>query len=176
MRVLLLDRDGVINQDSHAFIRSPADWRALPGSLAAIARAQRMGYHIVVVSNQSGLARGLFKMQDLNAIHARLCQELARFGGRIEAFFFCPHAPDDGCGCRKPQGGLLLTLRDRLGIDLTRTSFVGDRLSDAQAALSVGARAILVRTGLEPPTPAQLKSLAAVEVFADLPAAIAALA
>lgn len=176
MRVLLLDRDGVINQDSADFIRSPADWHALPGSLAAIARAQRLGYHVIVVSNQSGLARGLFSMHDLNEIHARLCAELARFGGRVEAFFFCPHGPDDGCECRKPRAGLLLSLRERLGIDLARTPFIGDRLSDARAARSVGARAMLVRSGLDVPHPQDLAGMDDVEVYDDLSAAVAALA
>jgi D-glycero-D-manno-heptose 1,7-bisphosphate phosphatase len=176
MRVLLIDRDGVINEDSADFIRSPADWHALPGSLEAIARAQRLGYHVVVVSNQSGLARGHFSMHDLNEIHARLCAELARFGGRVEAFFFCPHGPDDDCECRKPRAGLLLALRERLGIDLTRTPFIGDRLSDARAARSVGARAMLVRSGLEAPAAQDLAQLDQVEVYDDLSAAVAALA
>ena len=175
MRTLLIDRDGVINHDSRDFIRSPSHWRALPGALEAMARAQRAGFRLVVISNQSGLARGLFSIRDLNAIHQRLCDELARFGGRVEAFFFCPHAPADDCECRKPRAGLLLSLRERLGIDLTRVSFIGDRISDARAALSAGARPILVRSGIDPLSPAELAACQTVEVYDDLRAAIAAL-
>lgn len=175
MRALLLDRDGVINQDSRDYIRSPAHWCALPGALEAMARAHRAGYRIIVISNQSGLARGLFGVRDLNAIHRRLSEELARYGGRVEAFFFCPHAPQEECDCRKPRAGLLLALRDRLGLDLTRTPFVGDRLSDARAALSVGARPILVRSGIEPLNPAEVSAAGVDEVYDDLSAAIAAL-
>lgn len=175
MRALLLDRDGVINEDSRDFIRTAAAWRALPGSLEAIARAQRAGFRIIVVSNQSGLARGLFDIHELNAIHNRLSAELAPFGGHIEAFFFCPHGPDDGCDCRKPQTGLLLALRDRLGLELKHTPFIGDRLSDAMTALGVGARPMLVRTGLERIDPSELRRAGAIEIFDDLAAAVSAL-
>ena len=175
VRTLLLDRDGVINQDSPDYIRSPNHWRALPGALEAMARAQRAGFRLVVISNQSGLARGLFGIRELNAIHQRLCDELARFGGRVEAFFFCPHLPQDDCECRKPRAGLLVSLRERLGIDLTRTPFIGDRVSDVRAALSVGARPMLVRTGIDPINAEELASCGAVEVYDALPAAIAAL-
>lgn len=149
MRSLLLDRDGVINHDSRDFVRSPTDWRALPGSLDAIVRAQHAGYRIVVISNQSGLARGLLGIRDLNAIHQRLQDELSRIGGYVDAFFFCPHGPDAGCVCRKPEPGLITTVGQRLGIDLRDTPFIGDRLSDATAATRAGARGILVRTGLD---------------------------
>ncbi len=175
MRTLLIDRDGVINQDSRDYIRSPKQWHTLPGALEAMALAQRAGFRLVVVSNQSGLARGLFSIHDLNAIHQRLCDELARFGGRVEAFFFCPHGPEDGCDCRKPRAGMLISLRDRLGIDLARAAFIGDRMSDARAALSAGARPILVRTGLDPLKPEELSACGTIEVFDDLRAAIAAL-
>lgn len=175
MRTLLLDRDGVINQDSRDYIRAPSHWRALPGALEAMARAQRAGFRLVVVSNQSGLARGLFSIRELNAIHQRLCDELARFGGRVEAFFFCPHLPSENCNCRKPRAGLLLSLGERLGIDLTRTIFIGDRVSDVRAAMSVGARPMLVRTGIDPINPNELAPCGPVEIFDALPAAVAAL-
>lgn len=148
MRTLLLDRDGVINHDSTDFIRTAAEWQALPGSLDAIVRAQRAGYRIVVISNQSGLARGLLSVTDLNSIHRRLSDELERIGGRIDAFFFCPHGPGHGCNCRKPGPGLLLAVAERLGIDLADTPFIGDRMSDAEAAERAGARPLLVRSGL----------------------------
>ena len=175
MRTLLIDRDGVINQDSRDYIRSPNHWRALPGALEAMALAQRAGFRLVVISNQSGLARGLFSIHDLNAIHQRLSDELARLGGRVEAFFFCPHAPQDDCECRKPRAGLLISLRERLGIDLAGTSFIGDRISDAHAARTAGARPVLVRTGLDPLNPAEVAACGAIEVYDDLRAAIAAL-
>ncbi len=175
MRTLLLDRDGVINQDSRDYIRSPSHWRALPGALEAMARAQRAGFRLVVISNQSGLARGLFGIRELNAIHQRLCDELARFGGRVEAFFFCPHLPSENCNCRKPRAGLLLSLGERLGIDLARTTFIGDRVSDARAARAVGARPMLVRTGIDPINPEELAPCGPVEIFDALPAAVAAL-
>lgn len=175
MRTLLLDRDGVINQDSPDFIRTPGEFRPLPGALEAVVRAQRAGYRVIIVSNQSGLARGLFAMRDLNAIHRRLQDELERLGGRVEAFFFCPHGPDEGCDCRKPAGGLLRALASRLGVELGNVPFIGDRISDACAAQSVGARPLLVRTGLQPLGAAALTALGPVEVFDDLPAAVEAL-
>jgi D-glycero-D-manno-heptose 1,7-bisphosphate phosphatase len=175
VRTLLLDRDGVINRDSPDFIRTPGEFRPLPGALEAIVRAQRAGYRVIIVSNQSGLARGLFAMRDLNAIHRHLQNELERLGGRVEAFFFCPHGPDDGCDCRKPAGGLLRALAMRLGVELSGTPFVGDRLSDARAARSVGARPLLVRSGLQPPDAAALAAFGPIDVFDDLPAAVEAL-
>lgn len=175
MRSLLLDRDGVINRDSPDFIRRADDWQALPGSLAAIARAQRAGFRIIVISNQSGLARGLLDMPALNAIHARLNAELARHGATVEAYFFCPHGPHEGCTCRKPRAGLLEMIAARLGLDLAVTPFIGDRVSDAAAARAAGARPLLVRSGLEPPDPVALARLGQVPVFDDLATAIEAL-
>ncbi|MCB1747282.1 MAG: D-glycero-beta-D-manno-heptose 1,7-bisphosphate 7-phosphatase [Gammaproteobacteria bacterium] len=172
MRALLLDRDGVINRDSPHYIRSADDWQALPGSLEAIARAQHAGYHVIVVSNQSGLARGYFDMHALNGIHLRLQRELEQLGARIEAFFFCPHGPDEGCDCRKPRGGLIETLAARLGLDRPSTPFIGDRLSDARAGLAAGVRPLLVRSGLEPVTAEAARALGDVPVYADLAAAV----
>jgi D-glycero-D-manno-heptose 1,7-bisphosphate phosphatase len=172
---LILDRDGVINEDSRDFIRSPADFRPIPGSLEAIARAHGKGFRIIVVSNQSGLARGLFRITDLNAIHRRLLDNLARFGATVDAFFFCPHGPNDDCACRKPKTGLLTTIQERLGIDLAKTPFVGDRVSDLTAAISAGARPILVRTGLDAIDPETLKTLGRIESFDDLTCAVDAI-
>jgi len=149
MRFIFLDRDGVINEDSRAYIKSPDDWHPIPGSLEAIASARRAGFGVIVVSNQSGIARGLLDIGALNAIHSRLIEVLARVGGHIDAFLFCPHGPEEKCPCRKPKAGLLTTARQRLGLDLTQTTFIGDRESDIAAAKIVGARPILVRTGLE---------------------------
>jgi len=174
VRSLILDRDGVINEDSRDFIRSPADFRPLPGSLEAIARAQSEGFRIIVVSNQSGISRGLFDIAALNAIHRRLLDDLARYGASIDAFFFCPHGSDDNCSCRKPKTGLLRAIRDRLGIDLTKTAFVGDKISDLTAAVSVGARPLLVRTGLDVIDVETLRAIGDIEVFDDLMGAVSA--
>lgn len=146
-RLVILDRDGVINEDSDDYIKSVEEWAPLPGSLAAIARLSNAGYRIAIASNQSGLARGLFSLADLLAIHRRLHEAVAAEGGRIEMIAFCPHGPDDGCDCRKPAPGLLTAIATRLGVDLAGVPFVGDSLSDIRAARAVGASPWLVRTG-----------------------------
>ena len=175
MRLLILDRDGVINADSESFIRSPEDWQPLPGSLEAIAQASEMGFRIVVVSNQSGLARGLFTIEDLNAINAKMHKHVTKAGGRIDAVFFCPHGPDDGCTCRKPSGQLLVSIAERLRIDLSDTYFIGDRISDVTAARAAGARPILVCTGHGASERERLAD-SSVPVFDDLSAAVGWLA
>ncbi len=147
MKLIILDRDGVINYDSKDYIKSAAEWQALPGSLEAIARLNRHGYRVAVVSNQSGLAQGKFTRAALQAIHEKMQQELAQHGGRIEAIFFCPHAPDEGCDCRKPRPGLLQQLARQLGVSLAGVPVVGDKPSDIKAARAVGAAPILVKTG-----------------------------
>lgn len=147
MHLIILDRDGVINYDSEDFIKSPAEWVAIPGSLEAIARLNRAGYRVVVASNQSGLARGFFDTQILEQIHAKMRRELTQVGGVIEAIFFCPHGPEDNCHCRKPRPGLLREIARQLQCDLTGVPAVGDSLRDLHAALAVGARPMLVRTG-----------------------------
>lgn len=172
MRSLFLDRDGVINADSPTFIKSPADWKPFPGSLEAIARTRRAGFRIIIVSNQSGIARGLLDITALNAIHRRLIDDLAHFGGHIDAFFFCPHGPQDNCSCRKPEPGLLLTVKERLGLDLASAAFIGDRISDLAAAKRAGAKPILVRTGIEVIDPAELQKIGTVEIFDTLTDAI----
>ena len=147
MKLIILDRDGVINEDSNDFIKSEDEWQAIPGSLDAIARLNREGFRIVVASNQSGLARGKFDYTDLNAIHRKMHTHLAQYGGVVEAVFFCPHAPEDDCGCRKPKPGLLHEISRRLRTPLYKSILIGDKLSDMQAAMSVKARAMLVKTG-----------------------------
>jgi D-glycero-D-manno-heptose 1,7-bisphosphate phosphatase len=147
MKLVILDRDGTINEDRDDYVKSPAEWVPLPGALEAIARLNHAGWHTVVATNQSGLARGLFDMATLNAVHARMNRELAAFGGRIDAVFFCPHGPDDGCGCRKPMPGLFKTIGERYGLDLRETYVIGDSLRDLQAGVAVGCAPHLVRTG-----------------------------
>ena len=145
--LVILDRDGVINQDSDAFIKSPEEWLPIPGSLEAIARLCRADYQVVVITNQSGLARGLFNMETLNAIHNKMLARVHEKGGKIDAIFFCPHGPDDDCECRKPSAGMFEELARRLDCSLQGVPAVGDSLRDLQAAHSVGAMPILVKTG-----------------------------
>jgi len=147
MKLIILDRDGVINFDSDQFIKSPDEWKPIPGSLEAIGRLTREGWRVVVATNQSGLARGLFEMATLNAIHAKMHKAVAQAGGRIEAVFYCPHAADMNCDCRKPKSGLFDEIAARYGRDLRDVPAVGDSLRDLLAAASVGARPLLVRTG-----------------------------
>jgi D-glycero-D-manno-heptose 1,7-bisphosphate phosphatase len=173
MPVVLLDRDGVVNHDSDAFIRSPEQWRALPGSLEAIARLTRAGFRVAVCSNQSGIARGLLDEAELEAIHRKMCAEVEAAGGRIDGIFYCPHGPDAGCDCRKPAPGLLRQAAAALGFDLRGVPFIGDAARDLAAARAAGARPILVRTGKGERTVAD--GLAPEEVYADLAAAAAAL-
>lgn len=147
MKLIILDRDGVINFGSDQFIKSPDEWKPIPGSLEAIARLTREGWRVVVATNQSGLARGLFEMATLNAIHAKMHKAVAQAGGRIEAVFYCPHAADADCECRKPRAGMLNEIAARYGSDLRGVPSVGDSLRDLLAAASVGAQPLLVQTG-----------------------------
>ena len=147
MKLVILDRDGTINEDRDDFVKSPEEWVPIPGSLEAIARLNHAGWHTVIATNQSGLARGLFDMAALNAIHARMNRELAEVGGRIDAVFFCPHGPDDGCLCRKPLPGLFTTIGERYGVALRETYAVGDSLRDLQAGVAAGCAPHFVRTG-----------------------------
>ena len=147
MKLVILDRDGVINHDSASFIKSPEEWRALPGSLEAIARLTHAGYLVILATNQSGIGRGLFEVSTLNAIHDKMHRALAQIGGRIDAIFFCPHAQEANCGCRKPKAGLLEEISHRFNVDLEGVPCIGDALRDLQAAATVGATPILVLTG-----------------------------
>jgi D-glycero-D-manno-heptose 1,7-bisphosphate phosphatase len=170
MKLIVLDRDGVINQDSDVFIKSPDEWVPLPGSLEAIARLTNSGYHVVVATNQSGLARGLLDLETLNRIHEKMHRLVAGAGGFIEAVFFCPGI-DDANYYRKPNPGMLEDIGRRLKISLSGIPVVGDSLRDLQAARAVGATPILVRTGKGQCTLARAPALAeAVLVFDDLAA------
>ncbi|MHB1669678.1 D-glycero-beta-D-manno-heptose 1,7-bisphosphate 7-phosphatase [Thiomonas sp.] len=148
MKLIILDRDGVINEDRDDFIKSPDEWVPIAGSLDAIARLHREGWRVVVASNQSGIGRGLFDMATLNAIHLKMNKALAAVGGRIDAIFFCPHAPEDHCHCRKPKPGMFQDIATRYGLDdLSGVPAVGDTLRDLQAAQSLGCSLHLVRSG-----------------------------
>jgi D-glycero-D-manno-heptose 1,7-bisphosphate phosphatase len=173
MKLLILDRDGVINQDSDQYIKSPAEWKPIKGSIEAIARLTQGGWRIVVATNQSGIARGLFDMSTLNAIHDAMHRLVIQAGGRIEAIFFCPHAADSHCECRKPRPGMLREIERRLNIPLAGVPSVGDSLRDLQAAETAGARPILVLTGKGRKTRDAGGLPEGTEIFADL-AAVAA--
>ena len=147
MKLVVLDRDGTINHDSDQYIKSPAEWRPINGSLEAIARLTQAGWRVVVATNQSGIARGLFDMATLNAIHDAMHRAVQQAGGRIDAIFFCPHKDDDNCACRKPKPGMLYEIARRLNVGLEGVPMVGDALRDLQAAAAVGAQPILVLTG-----------------------------
>lgn len=146
-KLLVLDRDGTINYDREDYVKSPQEWEPLPGALEAIARLNHAGWHVVLATNQSGLGRGLFDMAALNAMHEKMHQQLAAVGGRIDAIFFCPHAPEDQCQCRKPLPGLFEQIGQRMGLSLKGVPAAGDSLRDLAAAVAVGGQPHLVLTG-----------------------------
>ena len=146
-RYVLLDRDGVINHDSDEFIKSPDEWLPIEGSLEAIALLNAHGYQVIVVTNQSGVARGLFDETMLEKIHAKMCRLVSEKGGNIAAIYFCPHGANSDCECRKPKAGLLKAFAADFHVDLTTIAVIGDSLRDLQAAEAVGAKPILVKTG-----------------------------
>ncbi len=173
MKLIILDRDGVINHDSDAYIKSPDEWRALPGSLQAIARLAKGGWRITVATNQSGVARGLFDLATLGAIHTKMHQAVGEAGGRIDAVFFCPHGPDHNCPCRKPSPGLYREILGRFRVEPRNVVVVGDSLRDLQAAEAAGCRGYLVLTGKGQRTQREGGLPAGTQVRADL-AAVAA--
>ena len=147
LKLIILDRDGTINEDRDDFVKTPDEWVPIPGALEAIARLNHTGWHTVVVTNQSGLGRGLFDMSTLNAMHVKMNQMLAKQGGRIDAVFFCPHTPEEHCDCRKPQPGLILQVGERYGLNLKDVAVVGDSLRDLLAGAAAGCPTHLLRTG-----------------------------
>lgn len=147
MKLIILDRDGVINEDSDEYIKSPDEFIPIPGSLEAISRLNHAGYTVMVATNQSGLSRGYFTVEDLNNMHEKLRRQLSAYGGQISGIVFCPHGPDDACDCRKPKTGMLEEIAQRLQTSLEDVPAVGDSLRDLQAARAVGAQPILVKTG-----------------------------
>ena len=146
-RYIILDRDGVINQDSDDFIKSPNEWRPINGSLEAIALLNQHDYRVVVITNQSGIARGLFTLQTLQAIHHKMLSAVRDAGGEIDSIYFCPHGPDDQCQCRKPRPGLIKQFSQEHHVDLAGLPMIGDSMRDLQVAITVGAQPILVRSG-----------------------------
>jgi D-glycero-D-manno-heptose 1,7-bisphosphate phosphatase len=175
MKLVILDRDGVINQDSDDYIKSPQEFVPIAGSLEAIARLKQAGYLVVVATNQSGIGRGLFDLETLDAMHDKLRKVLAEVDGSIDGVFFCPHAPDEGCECRKPRPGLLLQISKQFDMPLADVPVIGDSLRDLESAQAVGARPILVRTGKGERTLAKGEGLDGVPVYHDLREAVDAI-
>src|SRR5258708_11344247 len=168
MKLAILDRDGVINYDSDQYIKPPAEWRPIPGSIEAIARLNQNGFRVAIATNQSGIGRGLFDMSTLNAINDKMMELVFRQGGRIDAVFFCPHTAVENCGCRKPKTGLLEEIAARFHAELKGVPIVGDSLKDLQCAEAVGAQPILVLTGKGPKTRADGRMPRKTLLFDDL--------
>ncbi len=171
VKLVILDRDGVINFDSEQYIKSPAEWRPIPGSIEAIARLNQNGFRIAVATNQSGIGRGLFDMATLNAINDKMMEMVFRQGGRIDALFFCPHTAAEKCTCRKPATGMYEEIAARFHTELKGVPCIGDSLKDLQAAEAVGGQPILVLTGKGAKTKAEGGVPKKTQVFADLAAA-----
>jgi D-glycero-D-manno-heptose 1,7-bisphosphate phosphatase len=167
--LIILDRDGVINRESPEYIKSPEEWLPLPGSLEAIAKLKYAGHQVVVATNQSGIARGLYSEEVLAQIHAKMLQNLDQLGVTLDGIFYCPHQPEDQCNCRKPKTGMLLAIGKQFQADLQEAWCVGDSLRDLQAAVKVGAKPVLVLTGNGEKTREQLAGLI-VPTFKDLAA------
>lgn len=172
MKLVILDRDGVINHDSDQFIKTPDEWKPIAGSLEAIARLTQAGFRVVVATNQSGIGRGLFGMDMLSSIHGKMMKSVVHAGGRIDAIFFCPHTQADQCSCRKPRAGMLTEIGARFNVDLTGVPSIGDALRDLQAAVAVGARPMLVLTGKGKKTAQDPELPPGTRIFADLAAAV----
>jgi D-glycero-D-manno-heptose 1,7-bisphosphate phosphatase len=174
-KLIVLDRDGVINHDSAHFIKTPEEWRPIPGSLEAIARLNHAGYRVVVATNQSGIGRGLFDMATLDTIHEKMHKALAFAGGRIDALFYCPHTGDSDCECRKPRPGMLREIGQRFGVDMAGVACVGDSLRDLLAAEAVGGQPMLVLTGKGEKTLREGNFPKNTVIFPDLAFAVSAL-
>ena len=175
MNLVILDRDGVINEDSPRHIRSPEEWIPIPGSLDAIARLNRAGFRVVIATDPSGLSRRLFNIDILDQIHEIMHRQLAEVGGHVEAIFICPCLPKDNCACFKPNPGMLLDIATRLRMTLDDVRYIGDKLSDVQTARAAGAQPVLVKTGDGRKTVERSTDLDGVEIYDDLAAAADAL-
>lgn len=172
-KLVILDRDGVINQDSDAYVKSLEEWIPITNSAAAIARLSKAGYQVAIATNQSGLARGYFSQQDLDAMHQRMQQLVEAEGGKIDHIAWCPHGPDDACGCRKPLPGLIHQIEAALAVSAKGAWLVGDSIRDLEAGIAAGCQPVLVRTGKGSSSEAKLvgrQLLAATPVYDDLSA------
>lgn len=174
MKLLILDRDGTLNRSRDDYVASADEWEALPGALEAVARLNQGGWRVVIATNQSGVGRGMFDMAALNAIHTKMHRQLAAAGARVEAVFFCPHAPEDACHCRKPAPGLFEQIGARFGLDLADVPAAGNALRHVQAAASAGCPTHLLLTGksghLRDQLPAMPDPASAAHLLPNLPA------
>mgnify|MGYP001204386884 CR=1 FL=1 len=169
-KIIILDRDGVINQESDVYVKSADEWVPISGSLEAIAKLSKAGYSIYVATNQAGVGRGIFTLKILDEIHKKMRHQIEVLGGSLEEVFFCPHLPEDNCACRKPKPGLLLLVANACDSDLKGVPFVGDSLRDMQAAMGAGASPILVRTGFGEITKGLSDFPSNIPIFKDLAA------
>ena len=147
VKLVILGRDGILNDFRDDHVKAPEEWYQIPGALEAVSRLNHAGWHVVVATNQSGIGRGMIDMAQVNAVHAHMLKQLAAVGGRVDAVFFCPHTPEDQCDCRKPLPGLMRDIGKRYGMDLKHVPLVGDTLRDLQAAQAAGCEPHLVRSG-----------------------------
>jgi D-glycero-D-manno-heptose 1,7-bisphosphate phosphatase len=175
VKLLILGRDGILNRYREDHVKEPGEWEPLPGALEAVARLNHAGWHAVVATNQAGIGRGLLDMASLNAIHHFMIRRLVDVGGRLDAVFFCPHAPEEQCDCRKPLPGMMLQIADRYGVNLADVPLVSDNLRDLKAAAAAGCPAHLVKTGRaarldEEQMAALLQQVPGARVHADLAA------
>ena len=167
-KLIIVGRDGILNEFREAHIKAPEEWIAVPGALEALCRLNHAGWHVVVATNQSGIGRGMIDMAAVNAVHAHMLHSLQALGGRIDAVFFCPHAPEVECECRKPLPGMMLDIGRRYGVDLGDVPMVGDTLRDLLAAQAAGCEPHLVRSGRA----ARLEPAEVAEMLRQVPAAM----
>ncbi len=170
IKLVILDRDGVINRDSPEYIKSPEEWHAIPGSLNAIVRLNKANIKVAVATNQSGVARGFYDLDMLDNIHTKMITELKKAGGFFDTIFFCPHHPDEHCECRKPKPGLLLQISKHLHINLSEAVMIGDAKRDIEAAITAGAKGIFISDTHKNPFPNTH-----IPVFSDLSQAVDAI-
>jgi len=146
-KLVILGRDGILNEYREGHVTAPEEWRPVPGALEAVSRMNHAGWHVVVATNQAGIGRGMIDMAAVNAVHAHMNHQLMEQGGRVDAVFFCPHTPEDNCDCRKPKPGMVLDIGRRYGVDLSHVPLVGDTLRDMQTAVAAGCEPHLVLSG-----------------------------
>ncbi|MBN8509891.1 MAG: D-glycero-beta-D-manno-heptose 1,7-bisphosphate 7-phosphatase [Burkholderiales bacterium] len=172
-KLVILGRDGILNEFREDHIKAPEEWIAVPGALEAVSRLNHAGWHVVVATNQAGIGRGMIDMSAMNAVNAHMLRQVQAHGGRIDAVFFCPHAPEEHCDCRKPLAGMMFEIARRYGVDLAQVPMVGDTLRDLQAAQAAGCEPHLVRSGRAAALPAaevaaMLEQVSGARVHADL--------
>lgn len=172
MKLAILDRIGSLNREGEDSIVALKDWVVQPGALDAIAQLNRAGWHVTLATNQPGLGRGSFDVNELNAIHLRMQRELAAAGARIEAVFFCPHTPEEGCACRKPAPGLLQQIATRYGVEPQEVWVIGQEAKHLQAGQAMGAHLLRLQCDealpLDEAWPSDVVTLTSWQAVADV--------